>query len=238
MRFTPSAKDRLSILLMVLAAGCVDAIGFKSAEIFPANMTSNAVLIASALGGASPLPQVEDSAFVLVSFCMGSALAAFLMRLLKPSRLNGVALAIILAGFSLSACGVALLFRPDAWPFSLGHLLVMALAMGIQSTAALAMNIPGAGITTVITSTLTAAISKLVASFPLASSKGTKVKNDEATSALFPLSVFGCYLTGAFLGVFHLGISTAAVILLAGMLLAGVGITTGALLKEAVPLKL
>lgn len=211
---------------MVLVAGCVDAIGFKSAEIFPANMTGNAVLIASSLGGASPLPQVEDSAFVLLSFCMGSALAALLMRLLKPSRLNGVAIPIILAGFSLSACGIALLFRADARPFSLGYLLVMALAMGMQSTAALAMNIPGAGITTVITSTLTAAISKLVASVPpLASSKGSKEKNDETISALFPLLVFGCYLTGAFLGVFHLGISTATVILLTGMLLAGVGIS-------------
>ena len=213
---------------MVLVARYVDAIGFKNAEIFPANMTGNAVLIASSLGGTSPLAQVKDPAFVLLCFCMGSALAAFLMRLLKPSRLNGAALAIILAGFSLSACGIALLLKPDVQPFCLGHLLVIALAMGMQSAAALAMNIPGAGITTVITSTLTAAISKLVAIFPLVPSKGSKGKNDEAASALFPLIVFGCYLSGAFLGVFHLGISTATVTLLAGMLLAGVGIAASA----------
>ncbi len=211
---------------MVTAAGCVDAIGVKNTQIFPANMTGNAVLLASTLASAAPISQAKDTALTLVSFCAGCALASLVIRLLKlkcPQGIDGIPLAIQLAGWLLVSCGISLLRTPAPHHFSTGHLFTIAAAMGIQSSAALAMSIPGAGVTTVITSTLTAAIAQITGSLQRFIFK----KESDHTEAFtpFPLLVFACYLLGAFLGVFPLGLSTASTILLAGAVLAGIGIT-------------
>jgi uncharacterized membrane protein YoaK (UPF0700 family) len=230
-------RDKVFILLMVLVAGCVDAIGFKCAEIFPANMTGNAVLIAFSLAGTSPMAtQGWSPALVLMTFALGSALAALMIHFLSQRRPRSVAPVLLLAGVILAACGLSLLLKgngiqPRTNAFSFAHLLAIALAMGMQSTAALSMNISGAGITTVITSTLTTGISKLVSGLCCLCSEK---KEEPSTASSFPLIVFGTYLSGAFLGAVHWGISTPALIFVSGLILAGVGLAKGTATKNAV----
>jgi len=219
----PVSTNRKLVLLMVLVAGCVDAVGFKNTQIFPANMTGNAVLIASSLGSASPVEPVARTAMTLLSFCMGCALGALLIRILRKKHTFGIGPLLVLSGLLLCACGISLFFNSVPRSFSTAHLLMLAVAMGMQSSAAFSMSTPGAGITTVITSTLTAAISTIMDSFYRLFSK--EEKPNTGADTYLPLLVFGCYLTGALLGVFLLGISTAMAILLAGVILASVGVT-------------
>jgi uncharacterized membrane protein len=186
-------------------------------------MTGNAVLIASSLGSASPVEPVARTAMTLLSFCMGCALGALLIRILRKKHTSGIGPLLVLSGSLLCACGISLFFNSVPRIFSTAHLLMLAVAMGMQSSAAFSMSTPGAGITTVITSTLTAAISTIMDSFYRIFSKEEKPHTGADTH--LPLLVFGCYLTGALLGVFLLGISTAMAILLAGVILASVGVT-------------
>ena len=212
---------QIFVLLMVFVAGCVDAIGFTSTAIFPANMTGNAVLIAASLVGTSPLGGVEKPALVLLSFCCGSLLGSLMIESRLLHRAKSINLVILLAGFSLIAA--ALTFPAAPAPFSTAHLLVISIAMGLQSAAALAMNVTGAGITTVITSTLITGISKITA---FVCSLFSKEKSPPSISTLFPLFVFGTYFTGAIIGVFHWGASMRLMILLAGLILVGVATTS------------
>ena len=213
---TPDSERirRIVVLLMVLVAGCVDAIGFVHEEIFPANMTGNAVLLAVALGGSLPLDHAKLPTLVLFSFCGGIALGSLLTSSLKAYLSNSFNLVIFLSGLAISWCGFSLLRTPAH--FSIHHLLIIATAMGMQSSAAVALNVSGAGITTVITSTLTVAISKIMESlYAVFSSR--KAKDLPAT--VFPILVFFMYAAGAFLGVFHWKLPLSLVILIAGMLL-------------------
>ena len=217
----PETLRRILVLIMVLVAGCVDAIGFQSADIFPANMTGNAVLIATSLVRTSPLAQAAGPALVLLIFCLGCCLAALLIRLKNILSLNTSALVIFLDALVIISCGASLLLFSGL--FSITHILVIAFAMGMQSVAALALNVPGAGITVVITSTLTAGISKamsLIGDFFL------KEHTTPRSAPVFPLLVFFIYFAGAFIGVFHPGCSIALVILILGILMSGVAIAT------------
>ena len=193
---------RILVLLMVLVAGCVDAIGFQSAEIFPANMTGNAVLIATALARTSPLEQAPRPALVLLSFCVGCCIASILIRLRKAVGIETTSLVIFLDALVVISCGIDLLLISGR--FSIIHLLAIAFAMGMQSIAALALNVRGAGITVVITSTLATAISKLIS---FVGDFLFKEKSAPADEIIFPLLIFFIYFSGACLGVFHPGCS-------------------------------
>jgi uncharacterized membrane protein YoaK (UPF0700 family) len=219
MLLDPDTIRRVLVLLMALVAGCVDAIGFIKADIFPANMTGNAVLIATDLANASPLMHWWNPALVLLSFCGGCSFGSLVIHIVRITWISSINLVIFLAGLLVLLCGSSLAYAPNS--FSMNHLLAISGAMGMQSTASLAMNVSGAGITVVITSTLTAAVSKITA---MACSIFCKEKPVPSASPLFSLFVFGIYMTGAFLGGFHWGVSTATLILLSGLLLAGVSI--------------
>ncbi len=217
----PEKLRRILVLLMVLVAGCVDAIGFQSADIFPANMTGNAVLIATSLVRTSPIAQASGPALVLLIFCLGCCLAALLIRLKNILSINTTSLVIFLDALVIIACGGSLLLASGR--FSITHLLAIAFAMGMQSVAALALNVPGAGITVVITSTLTTAISKTMS---LMGDFFLKEHTTTPSTPVFPLLVFFIYFAGAFLGVFHPGCSIALVILIMGILMSGVAMAS------------
>lgn len=217
----PETLRRILVLLMVLVAGCVDAIGFQNAEIFPANMTGNAVLIATSIAKTSPLAQAYGPALVLLVFCLGCCLATLLIRLKTILFINTTALVIFLDALIIISCGASLLLVPGR--FSIMHLLAISFAMGMQSAAALALNVLGAGITVVITSTLTAAISKTIS---LMGDFFLKEHTTAPSAPVFPLLVFFIYFAGAFLGVFHPGCSIALVILILGILMSGVAMAS------------
>lgn len=218
---TSESLRRTLVLFMVMVAGCVDAIGFQSAAIFPANMTGNAVLIASSLAKTSHLAQASGPAVVLLVFCAGCCLGSILIRLRSRVRIHTASLVIFLDALVIASCGISLLFFPGG--FSLMHLLAISFAMGMQSTAALALNVSGAGITVVITSTLTTAISKIIS---VLGDFFLKDKQTPATDPVYPLLIFFIYLAGALLGVFHPGCSAASLILILGILMCGVAMVS------------
>ena len=205
---------RSAVLLMVLVAGCVDAIGFVNQEIFPANMTGNAVLFAIALADALTLERAKIPALVLVCFCAGVVLGSIVMNLVRSRINHGFNLVIFLAGRVIFLCGFSLTLAPAL--FAIHHLLIIATAMGMQSSAALALNVSEAGITTVITSTLTTAVSKTVATI---STVFSSVKPAEISWPIFPMLVFFIYALGAFLGVVHSAVPIGVMILLSGLIL-------------------
>jgi len=213
---------------MVLVAGCVDAIGFMSTNIFPANMTGNAVLIAVSFANPSHLLNAADPSFALASFCCGCFLGAALIRKLQIRLLQRINLVILCAGFAILGCAFTL--PHQSGPLPIRHLLAISFAMGLQSAAALEMNVSGAGITTVITNTLTNAISKSIA-FLSALLSG---QNPSASSSpQFPILVFVTYFCGAFFGVFNCHLLTSTVIIFPGLLLVGVAFFSELFLKES-----
>jgi uncharacterized membrane protein YoaK (UPF0700 family) len=210
----PERIRKIAVLLMVLVAGCLDAIGYVHEEIFPANMTGNAVLVAAALTDPSPLEHAKIPALVLFSFCGGVALGALLIHSLRNHLNHSFNLVFFLSGMLVFLCGFSLSLTPA--PFTMLHFLIIAAAMGMQSSAALTLNVSGAGITTVITSTLTTAVSRIVAAL---CAIFTSRNPTEISWPIFPLMVFCIYAAGAFLGVCHRAITIGWMILLSGIIL-------------------
>jgi uncharacterized membrane protein YoaK (UPF0700 family) len=201
---------------MVLTAGCVDAIGYHQSQIFPANMTGNAVMLAASLVESCSWDAMSHPALTLLFFCTGAFLAALFLKFF-PNRKTMTFGVIFLAGAVLCFCGISLLSRMPYGEFTFSHLLLISMAMGMQSAGALAMKvIPGAGISTVITSTITASIShgaEWLRQKILGKGQG------EASLSFFPKLVVVCYFLGAVAGVIHPGLNLGSIILLAGCLL-------------------
>ena len=219
------------ILLLTLVAGCVDAISFVNAGVFPANMTGNAVVLAiSLVNGDHPLVIHREShaALVLFGFCCGSALATLLIKSDRAEWSRSVNLVIMGAGLILLGWGASL--GDGSRGFSLEHLFAVSLAMGMQSAAALHLNFPGAGTTTAVTSTLTAMISRIVHHL-----RAALIPGFHATlpTPWFPMMVFSTYFLGALVGGLQRGIHTMAAAMIAGLLLISVSIGAEWLSKSA-----
>jgi len=216
------------VLLMTLVAGCVDAIAFVNAGVFPANMSGNTIVFAVSLAHGAANFREAHAGLVMLGFCCGSAVASLLIQSQRNEWSRSVNLVIFLAGLILLGWGVSLSHGNQG--FSLAHLFLIASAMGMQSATALHLNFPGAGTTTAVTSTLTAVVSRTVHHLRAAVFPGFQVS---LPSPWFPMMVFCLYLSGAVIGSLQKGIHTTIAIFIAGFLLIGVTITAEILSPSA-----
>jgi uncharacterized membrane protein YoaK (UPF0700 family) len=195
-------------MLLCVACGIVDAIGFLRHGIFAANMTGNTVLLgislaqlnwASALARATPL----------VVFFVGAMLSRVLL-----TRTGGRAWIPLLLEASLLVAALALL--PDSkWSLSL-----ITFAMGVQSTAITQFD--GVSLSTVVVTSTMARIAEAFAD-PLRWRRGPQ------PAAPAPLRLYqitwACYLTGAVLAGLGGAQSLAAMVGAAVLVLAAAVLT-------------
>jgi len=207
------------VLLMTLLAGCVDAVSFVNAGVFPANMSGNAIVLAVSLFCSCTDHREAHASLALLGFCAGSAVAAMVIRSRQTVWSRSVNLVLLLAGLILVAAGVAI---ADAKvTYSLGILFLLAVAMGMQAAAVLHLNFPGAGTTTAVTSTLTAVVTRAVHHLRGAMIPGFAI---QLPSPVFPLLVFIVYFSGALIGGLQRGSHASVTTMLCGVLLAFVGL--------------
>jgi uncharacterized membrane protein YoaK (UPF0700 family) len=209
------------VLAMSLVAGCVDGMTFVNAGVFPANMTGNSVVLAVSLFNQGMNHSHEThAALVLLGFCCGCSASSLLIRSERGVWSRSVNLVILISGLVLLLWGWVFFTRMDAG-FSLTQLFLVSIAMGMQSTTVLHLNIPGAGTSTAVTSTLTALVSRSVHHL-----KAMLLKGGKATlpSPGFPFLVFTLYFGGALLGGLQRGIHCVLAAGLAGLLLMAIAI--------------
>ncbi len=156
----------LELLLLTWTAGMLDALAYMRARAFTANMTGNTVLLGLALGG-SRSERVLPCACALAGFIAGAALAALvIIRLVRPSSWDrDLKIGIMMELPFLAA--FALLRSRDltaGWSGATAALILCgACALGIQSVAVRRLRIRGV-VTTFITGTVTATITRFVSS--------------------------------------------------------------------------
>jgi len=146
------------LVMLSLAAGCVDAVGYLGlGQIFVANMTGNTVLLGLAIGQAEAQTALR-AVVALAGFVVGVAAGA---AIVGPGRARapwppGVTLALSLELVVLVTFAVGWsLAGPEPAGGTVYPLIVLpAVAMGVQSAAVRRLGIPGVA-TTYITGTLT-----------------------------------------------------------------------------------
>ncbi len=189
----PRATRDWFLILLTGSAGCIDAAIFLRSQVFTANMSGNTVILGLALVRLESR-SVTMTLFALCGFCFGAALAAWIVKTLGSGRswsqrLNralGLAAVILLAG------GVATsISGQNAIPVAIA---LAAVAMGMQSASIQHLAVSGIS-TNVVTSTLTAAVTRLVNALPFSHPAGTKVEGPQ-----LHLSCWCSYLLGAVVG--------------------------------------
>jgi uncharacterized membrane protein YoaK (UPF0700 family) len=162
---TRRRRDSL-VLLLVWAAGSVDAIGFFSLNhVFTANMTGNTVLLGLSLGQGRSLAALSNLV-ALAGFAAGVALGALIVEKGKQPGTwdRHVTAALFLEAMMLAAFTVLWHLAPQGRQRGSEVLYVLiafsALAMGIQSAAVRRLNLPGVA-TTYVTGTITSLFSGL-----------------------------------------------------------------------------
>ncbi|MDB4954928.1 MAG: hypothetical protein JWO36_2497 [Myxococcales bacterium] len=186
-----SAHDTL-LLLLSLAAGCVDARAFVSVGVFTANMTGNSVVLALALLH----PDVDHVALpflALAAFCLGVAVGARLTVTTEHTWSRGVSRAMFLAGVVMLVVATLISVTGEQL------LVATGFAMGVQSAAVQRLGVAGVA-TVVVTGTLTTAITRFVAPGP----------GERRAGAWLPALTWIGYLAGAILG----GLQTARALIL------------------------
>ncbi|KAA6452777.1 YoaK family protein [Bacillus swezeyi] len=140
----------IMLLLLCLTAGIVDVIGYLSiGHVFTANMTGNIVLLGLAIGN-SLQKTVMYSLTALLGFILGVIIASAIVgKQEKTFWPSGVTATLAVEAFVLLLFVCLSLFQSSA------HLLIilLSIAMGLQTTAARKLNIAGIS-TTVLTGTL------------------------------------------------------------------------------------
>jgi uncharacterized membrane protein YoaK (UPF0700 family) len=200
----------LCCMLLCVACGIVDAMGFLRHGIFAANMTGNTVLLGISLAKlqwASAL----DRAAPLAVFFVGAMLARLLLT--HTGRRPWIPL---LLEATLLVMALALL--PDSkWSLSL-----ITLAMGIQSTAV--TQFAGVTLSTVVVTSTLARISEAFADHL---GQPRDAPAPVAASSALPLYVLTwvCYLTGALLAGAGGAQSLAAMVGAAVLVLAAAAMT-------------
>jgi uncharacterized membrane protein YoaK (UPF0700 family) len=144
----PTARHEVPVTVamavLTVTAGAVDAISFLAlGQVFTALATGNLLFLAFALGGQGSVP-VERPAIALAAFIVGVITGSALIRALGQHRWFPTALGVestLVAIAGLVALGVAGVGATNV-PHPLVIILV-ALAMGLRSAAALRAAIPG-----------------------------------------------------------------------------------------------
>ncbi len=177
---TPRRWQILCCMLLCLACGIVDAVGYLRHGIFAANMTGNTVLLGISLAQMQWAGALER-AFPLLIFFLGAMLARVLlirtgrqpwMPLVLASALIVVALAVV--------------------PSSLISLSLITFAMGIQASAM--TQFAGITLSTVV---ITSTMARIAEAF--ADRLSPAAPEPAATAPPLPLYLltWGCYLIGA-----------------------------------------
>jgi uncharacterized membrane protein YoaK (UPF0700 family) len=172
-------------MLLCLACGIVDAVGYLRHGIFAANMTGNTVLLGLSLAQLQ-WDRALDRAMPLLIFLLG----AMLSRLLLVRTGNRPWIPLLLgAGLILQALAT----MPD----SKVSLLLITFAMGVQSTAI--TQFAGVTLSTVVITSTMARIAEALADRLFVA--GSAAPSEPAIKAPPPLTLYlltwGCYLIGA-----------------------------------------
>jgi uncharacterized membrane protein YoaK (UPF0700 family) len=202
------------LLLLTVVTGLVDAVSYlKLGHVFVANMTGNVVFLGFAAVGATDF-SIPASLAAVVAF-MGGALVAG--RLNAPlghhrARFLAAAATVQIALVALALVVSIVVPDPARGAASLGLIVALALAMGLQNATARRLGVPDLT-TTVLTLTLTG----LAADSSFGGGSNPNVGRRLAATAAMCL---GGAVGAAVL--FHLGV--AAVLAIALLLLTTVGI--------------
>lgn len=202
----------LLLLLLTFVAGTVDAVSFVGlGQVFVGNMTGNIVLLGFALGGVADL-SVSASLTALAAFTLGAFAAGRLGTLLPGHRGHLLTAAIALKLIPVvAALFIALkTHAPPATAARYAMIVLLAVAMGLQSGTARRLAVPDLS-TTVVTMTLAALV---------AESAQTPVHAGRRLAAVVAMLIGA--VAGAFL-VLRVSIAaalavTAAVLAMAGLL--------------------
>ena len=157
------------LLILSFVAGGADAAGYLSlGHVFTSNMTGNVVLLGIALGQ-EQWRQAVRSAFVLVVFVGATFGGAWLARRAEEKAWPELARRVM--SWEAAVLGAFALAWTFLWPANgtvASHLLILllTLAMGLQSAALNRFSAPGVT-TTAVTGTLTSLGGGLVQSFLL-----------------------------------------------------------------------
>lgn len=200
-----------SLLLLSLAAGCVDAIAFLHVGVFPANMTGNTVVLGLALAKAN-VTGVALSGLALVGFFIGAVIGAKITSRSK-SHPRQIGATLLIGGILLLAHAALLALRDNTVSNYL--VIISAIAMGMQSAAVQRLGISGVS-TVVITGTFTTAITRLV--------DGMKPKEADASTPWLPALSWLGYLGGALIGGLESAYHSPLPIILPGVILTSVAL--------------
>jgi uncharacterized membrane protein YoaK (UPF0700 family) len=201
----PAQRDLL-LLGLVWSAGFVDAAGYLGlGRVFTANMTGNAVLLATALSRGADLAALRSFA-ALVGFILGVLTGAYIAmgdynKEVWPGPVNKVLLLELVAIIALALCWshVDALTSSDVLA---GLIVLSGFAMGLQSAAVRRLDVSAFG-STAITGTLIGVISGLVAwlQLPFRRSEAEQQYARESRTALnLSFTVWTVYLLGALIG--------------------------------------
>ncbi len=148
-------SDHLLIALS-LGAGCVDAAGFMTAGVFPANMTGNSVVLALAVATVK-IEGAWLAGLVLVAFCLGAAIGCRILREAADGWSSAVRRVIFISGCVLLGGAASLFFGlPEIYAP-----VLTAFAMGLQASAVQQIGVTGVS-TVVVTNTLVTVIRRWV----------------------------------------------------------------------------
>jgi uncharacterized membrane protein YoaK (UPF0700 family) len=177
------------LLTLTVLSGTVDAASYLAlGHVFVANMTGNIIFLGFALAGAHGVSSVS-SLLALGSFLAGALAGGWLIarhrehrgRLLRAA---GVAQIVPMAGAVVLA---AVVHEPPAQPVRYALTVLLALALGLQNSAAQGLAVPDLT-TTVVTRTLTG----LASESSLVGGSGSKLGRR--------LAAVGAILLGALIG--------------------------------------
>lgn len=199
---SPATLRDAMLVMLSLAAGCVDAVGYLGlGQIFVANMTGNTVLLGLALGQAKGQAALR-AVVALAGFVVGVAAGA---AIVGPGRERSawspaVTAALVLELVVLVAFAVGwFLAEAEAAGLAVYPLIVLpSLAMGVQSAAVRRLGIPGVA-TTYITGTLTDLTEGAIARLRPAVSEGERSEQTmpSARGLVLPADVWLAYGAGA-----------------------------------------
>jgi uncharacterized membrane protein YoaK (UPF0700 family) len=203
-RMPPARVRDVMLVMLSLAAGCVDAVGYLGlGHIFVANMTGNTVLFGLALGQAKGQAALR-AIVALGGFIVGVGVGAVIVgpegeEATWPPAVTA-ALTVELVVLVMLAAGWFLASSEPAGGVVYALICLLALAMGIQSAAVRRLGVPGVA-TTYITGTLTslteAAIGRLRPAVYAAVSEEARAEWPSARGLVLPADVWLAYGTGA-----------------------------------------
>src|SRR5215510_10865906 len=174
-RYTLLGRESM-LLMLTISAGSVDAIGYLGlGHVFTAMMTGNIVLLGLALAQGEVLAALR-SIIALIGFAIGVFVGAIIVERESgppewPAAVTG---ALCIEAFLLGIFGVI------SWVIGTRSgviyllIILLALAMGVQSAAVRRLGVPGIA-TTYMTGTLTSVVTGLVG--------GRRAKDDAAVRA-------------------------------------------------------